>query len=84
MQQPQAKEMMTACDGAGVLLGSAFMMRFHSQHQAALEMIQQGKLGKLTYARAQLSCWYPPMSGAWRQDPASSGGKIPAKAAAVR
>ena len=74
MTVAQAKEMMTACDGAGVLLGTAFMMRFHSQHQAALEMIQQGKLGKLSYARAQLSCWYPPMSGAWRQDPASSGG----------
>ena len=24
--------------------------------------------------RAQLSCWYPPLAGAWRQDPAQGGG----------
>ena len=33
-------------------------------------MIQEGKLGKPVYARAQLSCWYPPSPKAWRQDPA--------------
>ncbi|MFH1614519.1 MAG: Gfo/Idh/MocA family oxidoreductase [Planctomycetota bacterium] len=70
----QAEDMIAACESADVLLGTAFMMRFHSQHQAALQMIQQGKLGKPTYARAQLSCWYPPIEGAWRQDPALGGG----------
>ena len=44
------------------------MMRFQSQHRQALEMIQADKLGKLTYGRAQLSCWYPPIDGAWRQE----------------
>ena len=74
MTNPQAEEMLRAARGAGVQLGCAFMMRFHSQHQAALEMVRQGKLGKLVYARAQLSCWYPPLPGAWRQDPAQGGG----------
>jgi predicted dehydrogenase len=26
------------------------------------------------YGRAQLSCWYPPLEGAWRQDPSQGGG----------
>ncbi len=49
-------------------------MRFLSQHQAALKMIQDGKLGTPVYGRAQLSCWYPPIPGAWRQDPSTGGG----------
>ncbi len=70
----EAEEMISACKQAGVHLGTAFMMRFHSQHQSALKMIQEGKLGKMVYARAQLSCWYPPMEGAWRQNPLQGGG----------
>jgi predicted dehydrogenase len=37
-------------------------------------MIKQGRIGKPVNARAQLSCWYPPIPGAWRQDPAKGGG----------
>ena len=70
----EAQEMIAVCEASRVILGTAFMMRFHSQHQAALEMIQAGRLGKLVYGRAQLSCWYPPIEGAWRQDPVTSGG----------
>lgn len=69
----EAKKIIKACEDANVLLGSAFMMRFHSQHQAALKMVESGKLGKLTYGRAQLSAWYPPLN-AWRQDPKLGGG----------
>src|SRR5207248_1142335 len=56
----EAEEMLDACKQAGVQFGTAFMMRFQTQHQAAAKMIQEGKLGKPVYARAQLSCWYPP------------------------
>ena len=66
--------MVAACERANVLLGTAFMMRFHAQHQAALAMIRAGKLGTLAYGRAQLSCWYPPIEGAWRQDLTRGGG----------
>jgi predicted dehydrogenase len=69
-----AKVIIEACRKAGVRLGTAFMMRFQSQHQAAARLIRDGKLGKPVFARAQLSCWYPPMAGAWRQDPALGGG----------
>ena len=74
MMVDEAEEMIDICRGAGVKLGCAFMMRFVAQHQEALKLIKEGKLGKPTYARAQLSCWYPPIEGAWRQDPISGGG----------
>ena len=51
----EAEEMVAACRQAGVLLGTALMMRFHSQHQAALKLIREGRLGQPVYARAQLS-----------------------------
>lgn len=69
-----AEAMVAGCTEAGVRLGTAFMMRFHAQHQAALRLIQEGRLGQPVFARAQLSCWYPPIPGAWRQDPAQGGG----------
>ena len=74
MTVADAKRMLAACRKAKVSLGTAFMMRYHSQHRAALELIQKGKLGRPVYARAQLSCWYPPMRGAWRQNPKLGGG----------
>ena len=74
MTVAEAEEMIELCKRAGVKLGCAFMMRFAAQHREALKLIQEGKLGKPTYARAQLSCWYPPIEGAWRQDPATGGG----------
>src|SRR5436309_3042010 len=70
----EAEQMAAACQKAGVQLGTAFMMRFQAQHQAAAKMIQEGRLGKPVFARAQLSCWYPPLPRAWRQDPALAGG----------
>jgi len=70
----EAEEMIGNCRRAGVPLGTAFMMRFQSQHQEALRLVREGRLGTPVYARAQLSCWYPPIGGAWRQDPARGGG----------
>jgi len=74
MTVKEAEKMIKVCKDGGVLLGTGLMMRFLSQHQAALKLIQEGRLGKPVYGRAQLSCWYPPMSGAWRQNPVTGGG----------
>lgn len=70
----EAEKMVKACKAAGVYLGTGFMMRFIAQHQEALKLIRDGKLGKPVYGRAQLSCWYPPIPGAFRQDPGLGGG----------
>lgn len=74
MTVAEAQAMLAACRQAGILLGTAFMMRFHSQHQAALKLIREGRLGTPVYGRAQLSCWCPPIPGAWRQDLVLGGG----------
>ena len=70
----EAEDMVAACRGNGVQFGVGLMMRFHAQHQAASAMIKAGQLGTPVFGRAQLSCWYPPIEGAWRQDPATGGG----------
>lgn len=70
----EAENMIQACEKEGKLLGVGYMMRYHAQHKAAKTIIEEGKLGIPLHARAQLSCWYPPIEGAWRQDPSTGGG----------
>jgi 1,5-anhydro-D-fructose reductase (1,5-anhydro-D-mannitol-forming) len=74
MTTGEAENMVKVCKKENILLGTGFMMRFVAQHQAALKLIKAGKLGKCVYGRAQLSCWYPPIPGAWRQSPETGGG----------
>ena len=66
--------MVAACQRAGVFLQEGYMMRFHGAHVTMRRLIDEGRLGQLVYLRAQLSCWYPPVPGAWRQDPKLGGG----------
>jgi predicted dehydrogenase len=70
----EIEEMTKVCEAEGVMLGVGLMMRFSSQHQEALKAIEQGMLGKPVFGRAQLSCWYPPIKDAWRQNLSQSGG----------
>jgi predicted dehydrogenase len=70
----EAEQMVRTCDECGVKLGVGFMMRFHSQHQEALRLMRQGAIGRPISGRAQLGCWYPPIAGAWRQNPTLGGG----------
>ena len=74
MTVAEADKMIGVCKDEGITLGVGLMMRFVEQHKAAYELIRSGKLGKPVYGRAQLSCWYPPIPGAWRQDPVTGGG----------
>lgn len=70
----QAKEAVEACRKNKVFLQEGYMMKFHGAHVEIKELIDQGRLGKIAYMRAQLSCWYPRIEGAWRQDPKTGGG----------
>jgi predicted dehydrogenase len=70
----QAEQMVAACRQAGVLLGAAYMMRFHACHQEAKRLVAEDRIGQPVMARAQLSCWYPPLPGAWRQTEELAGG----------
>jgi predicted dehydrogenase len=70
----EAEKIVAACRDSKVKLGVGLMMRFHTQHQEALRLVKDGRIGAPVLGRAQLSCWYPPIAGAWRQDPATGGG----------
>lgn len=74
MSVQECQKMLATCDQYGVKLGTGLMMRFQAQHQAALQMLRDGNIGIPVFARAQLSCWYPPIPDAWRQSPQLGGG----------
>ena len=65
---------MAVCRKQRVFLQEGYMMKFHGAHVKIRELIDEGRLGKIVYVRAQLSCWYPKIAGAWRQDPKKGGG----------
>jgi len=74
MTAAQGEEVVAVCREQGVFLQEGYMMKFHGAHRVIRDKIAAGDLGRIVYMRAQLSCWYPPIEGAWRQDPASGGG----------
>jgi predicted dehydrogenase len=70
----EGEELVKLCAEKKLQFSAGFMMRFHPCHAKLKEIIAEGGLGKIVSLRAQLSCWYPEIPGAWRQDPALSGG----------
>lgn len=70
----RARAAVAICREKDVKLQVGYMMRFHGAHRKIKEFIDAGALGTVVAVRAQLSCWYPPLPGAWRQDPARGGG----------
>ncbi|HUT34289.1 MAG TPA: Gfo/Idh/MocA family oxidoreductase [Planctomycetota bacterium] len=74
MTVAEGRRIAAAAKRRGVLVGTGFMMRHHGAHQKIRQLIEAGAIGTPVMGRAQLSCWYPPIEGAWRQDPALGGG----------
>jgi predicted dehydrogenase len=74
MTLDEADAAIEACEDAHVIMQEGYMMKFHGAHRAIKALIDGGRIGKIVYMRAQLSCWYPPIKGAWRQDPRTGGG----------
>ena len=70
----EARKIARAVSAAGVHLGKGYMMRHNVYHQHLKHLVESGELGTIVFARAQLTCWYPPIAGAWRQDMAQGGG----------
>jgi len=69
-----AERMAKLAAESGRMCTEGYMMKFHALHRHARERIAAGRLGKLVSLRGQLSCWYPPIEGAWRQIPEQGGG----------
>ncbi len=70
----ECEQMIAACRDAGVKLGVGFMMRHHACHRRIKQLLDDGLLGAPVMGRAELTCWYPPIEGAFRQIPAEGGG----------
>ena len=51
-----------------------YMMKYHNLHQQAKALVQKGEVGQVNSVRAQFTCWYPDIAGAWRQTKALGGG----------
>lgn len=74
MSTREARELVDAFKSKGKQLTVGYMMKHHSLHERIREMIRDGEIGKTVSVRAQFSCWYPDIPGAWRQTKALGGG----------
>jgi predicted dehydrogenase len=74
LSQEEVDRMAAAVNGSGVKFMLGFCMRFNPYHRKARDLVQAGTLGQMVMGRAELTCWYPPLAEAWRQDAALSGG----------
>lgn len=70
----ETKNIIEACKKAGVKYATGYMMRFGAYHMAIKKLIEEGKIGNVVSARAQLSGWFPESAKNWRQDKKLSGG----------
>jgi predicted dehydrogenase len=70
----ETRRLIEHCERKGVTLQVGFMMRYHGFHIEAKRMVESGALGQPVMGRGQLTCWYPPMEGAWRLDLSKAGG----------
>jgi len=72
---PEAMDIVSACQAAGVSLHVGFHLRFHDAHQQMRDLIRSGRLGDLVSVSATWAAYREPDTG-WRLDPASSGGAV--------
>jgi predicted dehydrogenase len=74
VSRTEVDRMETAVRKAGVKFMLGFCMRNNAYNAKARELVQSGALGQMVMGRAQLTCWFPPIPTAWRQDVAISHG----------
>lgn len=70
----EVDQMEAACKKTKVKFMLGFCMRNNMYNKKARELVQSGAIGQVVMGRAQLTCWYPPIPGAWRQDASISHG----------
>lgn len=72
----EAEGMVEAADRTGRRLAVCFYQRFNVRHREARRLIAEGAIGRVTAARVAFSGRSRPTGGAWRFDPAQSGGGV--------
>ena len=74
MNGDEARALVDAFRAAGKQLTVGYMMKLHNLHEKAKAIITEDGIGQVNTARVGLSCWYPEIKGAWRQNPSLGGG----------
>ena len=74
MNAKEGRELLEKCRAAGLQLTVGYMMKYHELHERAKALIGEGKIGTVNSVRAQFTCWYPDIEGAWRQKKSLGGG----------
>lgn len=71
-----AREMVAACQSAGVRYATAYNQRHHPAHQALRAVVADGTIGAVTQARVHYACTAPAWWGAddWHYDAGRAGG----------
>ncbi len=70
----EARKLVDAFKAAGKQISVGYMMKHHNLNEKVKEIVAEGGIGKPVSVRAQFSCWYPDIEGAWRQTWALGGG----------
>ena len=70
----EGKALVDEFKAAGKQITVGYMMKHHNLHEKAKALVADGQIGQVVDVRAQFSCWYPDIEGAWRQKKALGGG----------
>lgn len=74
IRSAEGEELVNAYKKAGKQITVGYMMEYHNLHQKAKRLIKSGAIGVVSDVRAQFTCWYPEIAGAWRQNKELGGG----------
>lgn len=72
----EGEKVLEAFREASKQLVVGYMMKHHSLHQKAKNIIRTNGIGQVTSVHMHFSCWYPDIAGAWRQQKAFGGGAV--------
>ena len=70
----QSRALVDAFKKAKKQLTIGYMMKYHNLHEQAKSLVLKGEIGQVNSVRAQFTCWYPDIPGAWRQKKSLGGG----------
>ena len=70
----ESENLVNAFKAAGKQITIGYMMKYHNLHQQAKALIAKDEIGQVNSVRAQFTCWYPDIPGAWRQNKSLGGG----------
>ena len=70
----ESKELVEAFKAKGKQITIGYMMKYHNLHEKVKSIVKNDGVGQVNNVRAQFSCWYPDIPGAWRQNKKLGGG----------